>query len=75
MEQLAPTLPLREEIQQALLGADVAEQKVLHWLQEHEQGNWNGCDRLALRCGLNKQTLANCYAKALVWAESAMSVT
>ncbi len=74
MEQLTPSLPLREEIRQALLGADLPEQKVLGWLEQHEQGNWDACDRIVLQTGLTKATLASAYAQALVWAEAAMSV-
>jgi EAL and modified HD-GYP domain-containing signal transduction protein len=74
MKELAPALPLRNEIQQALQGADVPEGKVLNWLEQHEQGNWNACDRIVSYAGLSKERLARSYAQALVWAEAAMDV-
>lgn len=74
VQQLAPSLPLRSEIQMALQGEAVPERKLLSWLEQNEQGDWNGCDRIALAHGLNKETLAACYAKALLWAQAAINV-
>ena len=44
MEELTPTLPLREEIRQALEGANVPEGILLAWLVSHEHADWAGCD-------------------------------
>jgi len=73
MAKLTPTLPLRSEIRLALEGADVPEQKLLHWLELHEQVNWNASDRIALQTGLHKEKLIAGYAEALTWAEAAMN--
>jgi len=72
MQELAPSLPLREEIATALMGAPVAERKLLDWLVAHEQGEWAECDALAAEYALDLQTLNVCYAQAVIWAEAAV---
>jgi EAL and modified HD-GYP domain-containing signal transduction protein len=70
MAQLAPALPLRDEIREALLGADNAERALLHWLECHEYGNWDACDAVAHTNGLDEEFLVACYAEAVLWAEA-----
>ncbi len=72
MEDLAPGLPLREEIRRALLGAAVAERTLLEWLVNHERGDWAACDAILAARGLEQETLLHCYAEAVMWAESAL---
>ncbi len=72
MEELAPVLPLREEIRQALLGAAVAECNMLEWLVNHERGNWTACDAILAAHDLQQEELLHFYAEAVVWAESAL---
>ena len=72
MQQLAPHLPLREEITVALMGAAVPERRLLDWLMAHEHGDWAGCDAIAAQYGLNQETLLAVYERALDWAESAL---
>ena len=73
MEELTPALGLREEIRDALKGADVAERCLLHWLECYERGDWGGCDRLAQAQGLTGDALVLRYNEAVEWAESALS--
>jgi len=47
MEQLAPTLPMRDKIRDALLGDDIHERILLRWLECHEYGDWEACDSVA----------------------------
>jgi len=72
MEELAPALPLREEIRQALRGADLPERILLEWLVNHEHGNWSACDAIVKARNLNQEELVRCYAEAVVWAESGL---
>ena len=72
MQQLAPHLPLREEITVALMGAAVPERRLLDWLMAHEHGDWAGCDAIAAQHSLNQETLLAVYERALDWAESAL---
>ena len=75
MQQLTPTLPLREDICIALMGAAVPERMLLEWLICHEHGQWEECDKVAVEQGLNQLKLLHCYAEAVVWAEAALSAT
>jgi EAL and modified HD-GYP domain-containing signal transduction protein len=71
MEQLAPALPLREEIREALQGRANPERILLQWLESHEYGDWEACDAAAHADGLDQEDLARCYAEAVMWAEAA----
>jgi EAL and modified HD-GYP domain-containing signal transduction protein len=70
MEQLAPALPLRDEIREALQGRANPERILLQWLESHEYGDWAACDATAQAECLNQADLARCYAEAVVWAEA-----
>ncbi len=72
MEELAPALPLREEIRAALGGEASAERVLLGWLEHHERGDWAACDEVARQIGIDPEELAACYARAMVWAETAL---
>ena len=72
MVELIPQLPLRVEIHDALLRKTNDESALLDWLEFHEQGNWIGCDRMARKLELMEGVLAECYANAVIWAESAL---
>jgi EAL and modified HD-GYP domain-containing signal transduction protein len=72
MEDLTPSLPLREEIRQALLGAGNPVRILLNWLESHEHGEWAACDEAARANGLAQQELVERYAEAVEWAEAAL---
>jgi len=72
MQELAPALPLREEIRDALLGKATPERSLLQWLESHELAEWDDCDAVALANGLDQELLAACYAEAMLWAEDAV---
>jgi EAL and modified HD-GYP domain-containing signal transduction protein len=72
MEELAPALPLREEIRQALLGARLPESNLLAWLVSHERGEWKACDAIVQAIGMDQEQLQRCYSEAVIWAESAL---
>ncbi|MGC1462842.1 MAG: HDOD domain-containing protein [Terracidiphilus sp.] len=73
MDELAPMLALREEIRQALRGADLPESALLAWLVRHENGDWAGCDSVTRARSLDQKHLQECYAEAVSWAESALT--
>jgi EAL and modified HD-GYP domain-containing signal transduction protein len=72
MEDIAPSLALRDEIREALMGAFNTERRLLQWLEHHEHGNWEACDRIAQNNGLHQEQLLQCYTDAIVWAEDAI---
>jgi c-di-GMP phosphodiesterase len=72
MRELAPLLPLREEIRKALGGDDVAERYLLKWLECYEQADWEACDVIGSLLEVGTSTLIGCYQEAISWAESAL---
>jgi EAL and modified HD-GYP domain-containing signal transduction protein len=72
MKELAPSLPMREEILRALMGEKLPERCLLCWLEGHERGDWAACDMIAERRHMNVDDLLGCYREALAWAESAL---
>jgi EAL and modified HD-GYP domain-containing signal transduction protein len=70
MQQLAPSLPLRDEIRRALLGEKIPERALLCWIEGHERGKWELCDLIAARRDLRQEDLFRCYEEALGWAEA-----
>jgi EAL and modified HD-GYP domain-containing signal transduction protein len=72
MEDIAPSMPLRNEIREALLGKANIQRSLLTWLECHERGDWAPCDQIVQAIGLNREQLMRCYADAVVWAEAAL---
>jgi EAL and modified HD-GYP domain-containing signal transduction protein len=75
MEDLIPSLPLRENVRAALLGKAVKERCLLDWLERHEHGDWVQCDAVIHSHGLNDAEILRCYGEALLWAEQALGAT
>jgi EAL and modified HD-GYP domain-containing signal transduction protein len=74
METIARAMPLRSEVREALLGRSNSARTVLEWLMCYEQGQWECCDQIARTAGLHDESLPQTYAKALLWAETNMSL-
>jgi len=72
MQELAPSLPLRNEIRRALEGENIPERSLLCWLEAHERGNWDACDLIADQRDLEQEDLFGCYEEALRWAETVL---
>lgn len=68
MHELTPSLPLREEVRHALEGAENRERCLLSWLENHENGEWDACDRIAQTHRINRDRLVHCYGQAVSWA-------
>jgi len=72
MKELAPTMPLREEIRRALMGEEIAERSLLTWLERYELGDWAGCGEIASTNELEEGALLCCYQEAVAWTEAAL---
>jgi EAL and modified HD-GYP domain-containing signal transduction protein len=72
MSDVAPPLPLGNEIREALLGAKNPERVLLGWLECFERGDWAACDDAAQSGHLNQQALAKVYVDAVAWTETAL---
>jgi c-di-GMP phosphodiesterase len=72
MSEVAPTLPLDNEILEALLGKRSSMRAMLGWLESLERGDWEGCDAAALADGLDQRDLARVYIEAVAWTETAL---
>lgn len=68
MEEIVPTLPLRNGICEALRGRTNADRMLLGWLECYERADWDQCDRLVETNSLDAQKLAGCYIEAVRWA-------
>jgi EAL and modified HD-GYP domain-containing signal transduction protein len=72
MIQVAPALPLAQEIRDALLGKKNSERALLGWLESYERGDWTGCDAAAHDDELSQPALQKIYIEAVAWAEAAL---
>jgi len=72
MSEVAPRLPLADEILEALLGKNNPERTMLSWLESFERGDWVGCDSVAQAGGLDQRELARIYVEAVAWTETAL---
>ena len=71
MEEIVACLPLRGAVCEALTGVENSERSLLSWIEAHEQGKWETCDRIASAQGLHSSQLIVWYEEALIWAASA----
>jgi EAL and modified HD-GYP domain-containing signal transduction protein len=67
METLAPELPLRAEIRQALLGAHNPERCLLSWIEYHEHYDYNRGITHSKEWNLNEQKLNQFYVDSVMW--------
>jgi EAL and modified HD-GYP domain-containing signal transduction protein len=72
MEEIMPSLPFRVEICNALKGISNPERSLLAWLELHERGDWAASDRIVITNGLSPETMMQCYADSVVWADAAL---
>jgi len=72
MAELAPALPLREKIREALAGVLSRDGSLLMWAERYEHGDWVRCDAIAQSYGLNQEELVRCFQEAVIWAESTL---
>jgi EAL and modified HD-GYP domain-containing signal transduction protein len=72
MKDLAPTMPLREEIRRALMGEEIYARCLLLWLERYEMGDWAGCGEIATARALDERGLLCSYQEAVAWTEAAL---
>lgn len=65
MEQILRELPLADEINQALLHGTGRMGKVLHCVQDYEQGNWAAVES----SGIAHDVVSESYWEAVAWAD------
>lgn len=73
MEQLAPILPLRPAVCDALCGRPVPEASLLKWLIAIEHGHWSACDEIAVHERLPQSALMEYYGESIAWAETSLT--
>lgn len=74
MESIVPTLPLREEMQRALMGDANSEGRLLDWLIHHERAEWTASEDAARAMGIEESALGRIYQEAMTWAEATVKV-
>jgi c-di-GMP-related signal transduction protein len=72
IDEIAPMLPLRKEIRDALSGIALPERTVLTWIESHERGNWTASDEVVQSSGLNGDQMARFYVEAVQWADAVL---
>jgi EAL and modified HD-GYP domain-containing signal transduction protein len=72
MEDLVRLLPLREAARESLLGRDIPEGVLLHWIVCHEHGNWAECDAIVRSSGMSHEQVMRCHALAVEWTDAAL---
>ena len=72
VDEIAPMLPLRQQIRESLSGLAHPERKVLSWLESHERGDWPAGDQIIQSHGLDGQQMARFYLEAVQWADTAL---
>jgi EAL and modified HD-GYP domain-containing signal transduction protein len=75
MEELAPELPLRPEIRQALLGEATPERSLLAWVEAHERNQASECYTISKTYGLSEQKLNQFFVDAVMWDMATPRVT
>ncbi|MGA8043933.1 MAG: HDOD domain-containing protein [Terracidiphilus sp.] len=73
MSEIVPSLPLRPEICDALLGTNNHERCPLGWIEAWEQADWSRCDSMARHSGVDADHLARCAKDAVAWANKTLS--
>jgi EAL and modified HD-GYP domain-containing signal transduction protein len=69
MERAMAKICLREGIRDALLGTCNEESWLLRWMERHERGDWQQCDRIAELRGLDAGELNRHVMAASEWAD------
>jgi c-di-GMP phosphodiesterase len=71
MAEIVPGLPLRKPIQEALLGKENQERRLLGWIERWEKADWEASSLYTHVNHLDEAWLAGAYQEALVWVDSA----
>lgn len=69
MEEAVARVCLREEVRCVLLGECNGVAWLLRWIESHEGGDWEACDRIVKRNALDVGELVRNLRDAVVWAD------
>jgi EAL and modified HD-GYP domain-containing signal transduction protein len=72
MEDLVRLMPLREAACEALLGREIPEGVLLHWMVCQEHGEWADCDAVVRASGMSHEQAMLCHAQAVEWTDAAL---
>jgi c-di-GMP-related signal transduction protein len=75
MESIVKSLPLREEVKAALLGATNQASVPLGLIRSLESGEWERCASSAGALGISEKTLTGIYMESVKWATEALAAT
>lgn len=67
-------LPLRQPVQDALLGDPGTMRLPLQWIEAEERGEWESSHALSLEHGQVPDDLIACYCSAVIWADESLTV-
>lgn len=70
MAQALAKISLSGGMLAALLGAYNDQAWLLRWMECHERGDWQQCDRIAEMRGLDARKLNRCGMESVVWADA-----
>jgi EAL and modified HD-GYP domain-containing signal transduction protein len=73
-EEIANAMPLRPEVQRALLGENNSDRLLLQLLTYYELGFWERCDKMVEDAAVVDLPMADLYKQALEWAEQIMEL-
>jgi len=67
LEAVLELLPLGDDVRQALCGGQNVRRVLLDCVIAYERGDWDTCEQLAARAGLDPAQLPIAYREALAW--------
>ncbi len=72
MREALSSLPLRQQIREALAGARNNERSLLEWIEAAERGDWPLCDAVVQSKALHEEQLQRCATEARNWADGTL---
>jgi EAL and modified HD-GYP domain-containing signal transduction protein len=75
MEQIVGTLPLADDVRDALVGGQNPLRGVVDCAVAYERGQWDAVGPLARASGIAETDLARCYPEAIAWARGVFEVS
>jgi EAL and modified HD-GYP domain-containing signal transduction protein len=74
LPELLASLPITEDVRQALLGDDNALGKVHHLAVAYENGDWAEVSRLSAALDVSEAAIPEIYLKAIEWGNSTVAM-
>jgi c-di-GMP-related signal transduction protein len=70
MDRILSTLPLADDVREALAGGANAFRAVLEAVVAYERGQWDEASALAERAGFTLKSISACYPDAIAWTRT-----